>query len=229
MKTIGLIGGMSWESSVVYYQQINQLVQQRLGGLNSAKIILYSLNFHEIERLQYHGEWEQAGEMLADIAKHLEEAGADAIVLCTNTMHKVANHIQRQIDKPFLHIAESTLKALQAQKLYKVGLLGTAFTMQQDFYKQTFLDAGIDILIPHQADRLLVHEVIYQELCKGIIRFDSKARFKQIIEKLHDEGAEGVILGCTEIGLLIHSHDSPIPVFNTTQLHICDIVDFILT
>ena len=228
MKTIGLIGGMSWESSDIYYQEINRKVKNKLGGLNSAKIVLYSVNFEEIEKLQSSGQWDLSGEILAEIAIKLEKAGVDGIALCTNTMHKLATQIQNSVGIPFLHIADSTIKEIKAKKLQKVALLGTAFTMEQTFYKSKFQQASLDILIPDELDRGLVHGVIYNELCQGKIIADSQESFKSIIQKLKNEGAEGIILGCTEIGLLIQQNDVDIPLFDTTHLHIQDIVDFIL-
>lgn len=217
---------MSWESTDIYYQEINRLIKYRLGGLHSAQIILYSVNFEEIEQLQRNAQWDKAGEILAAIAMKLEKAGADAIALCTNTMHKVADQIEQAIQVPFLHIADSTIKHIQMQKYSKIGLLGTAFTMEQDFYKANFFDAGIEVFIPNEIDRRIVHDVIYQELCKGVLNASSKEKYQIIMNKLEAYGAEALILGCTEIGLLIQDHD--LPLLDTTKLHIQDIVDFIL-
>ena len=228
MRKIGLIGGMSWESSDTYYQEINRTIKKRIGGLNSAKIILFNVNFKEIELLQRTGQWDVAGRVLADIAQKIERAGADGIALCTNTMHKIAHIIQDSVTIPFLHIADPTIKAIKARQLKAVALLGTAFTMEQDFYKSKFAEAGINIIIPEQLDRVLVHDVIYNELCQGKISINSKENFKSIIHKLQSEGAEGIILGCTEIGLLIQQADVEIPLFDTTHLHIQDIANFIL-
>lgn len=229
MKTIGLIGGMSWESSDLYYQNINRLVQKRCGGFNSAQIILYSVNFAEIEQRQKVGDWQTAALLLSNIACRLEMAGADAIALCTNTMHKVADDIQSHIKVPFLHIADSTIKRIHQLEVTKVALLGTRFTMQQSFLVDYFKHAGIEILLPDTVEQERIHHVIYDELCQGVIDVNSKNDFKLIIEKLSQKGAEGVILGCTEIGLLIQQQDIQIPVFDTTDLHVADIVNFILS
>lgn len=229
MKTIGLIGGMSWESSDLYYQNINRLVQKRCGGFNSAKIILYSVNFADIEQLQKNGDWHAAAALLSEVACRLEMAGADAIALCTNTMHKVADDIQSRIKIPFLHIADSTIKHIHQLNVKKVALLGTRFTMQQSFLVDYFKRAGIEILLPDMVEQDRIHHIIYDELCKGVIDDNSKNDFKLIIENLREQGAEGVILGCTEIGLLIQQQDIQIPVFDTTHLHVADIVNFILS
>ncbi|NHB57914.1 aspartate/glutamate racemase family protein [Acinetobacter shaoyimingii] len=226
MKTIGLIGGMSWESSDLYYQGLNQAVKQRLGGLSSSKVILYNVDFKEIEQLQRSNEWGAAGHMLADIALKLQNAGADCIALGANTMHKVADEIQRNIRVPFLHIADSTIQAIQAAQFKKVGLLGTMYTMEQDFYRNRYQQQGIDILIPNESDRKVVHDVIYKELTVGTFSSDSKKKFIEIIKQLHRDGAEGIILGCTEIGLLVQQDDINVPLFDTTQLHIAQLVDF---
>ena len=219
MKTIGLIGGMSWESTVTYYQLINETVKKELGGLHSAKILLYSVDFAEIEEYQAKGQWDKSGEILGQVAANLEQAGADFIVICTNTMHKVVPQIQKKIRIPVLHIAEATAEVLKEKGTDKVGLLGTKYTMTQNFYKNKLLDAGIEVVIPDACDVETVNDVIYQELCLGVIREDSKQKFVQIIEKLREDGAQGVILGCTEIGLLIRQADTSLPVFDTTQIH----------
>lgn len=219
MKTIGLIGGMSWESTVTYYQLINETVKKELGGLHSAKILLYSVDFAEIEEYQAKGQWDKSGEILGQVAANLEQAGADFIVICTNTMHKVVPQIQKKIRIPVLHIAEATAEVLKQKGIDKVGLLGTKYTMTQNFYKNKLLDAGIEVVIPDACDVETVNDVIYQELCLGVIREDSKQKFVQIIEKLREDGAQGVILGCTEIGLLIRQADTSLPVFDTTQIH----------
>lgn len=229
MKTIGLIGGMSWESSDLYYQQLNRKIQQRCGGLHSAKVILNSVNFHDIEVLQRENRWDEAGQYLAQNAMQLVAAGADVIALCTNTMHKVAAQIEGAIDCPFVHIADATIQAIQQQKIQRVGLLGTAFTMQQDFYKGRLLTQGIDVLIPNSNDQVIVHEVIYQELCQGKIIASSKQQYLRIIQSMIEQGVEGVILGCTEIGLLIQQQDLNIPVFDTTQIHVDALVNFALS
>lgn len=219
MKVIGLIGGMSWESTVPYYQIINQEINDRLGGLNSAKIILYSVNFDEIERCQSNGEWEKSGEILGDAARRLEAAGAELIVICTNTMHKVAPQIASMIHIPILHIAEATADELERQHIRTVGLLGTKYTMTQDFYKQKLEDRGVHVVIPENKDIDIVNDIIFHELCLGKIRESSRKKFQNIIDDLKASGAEGVILGCTEIGLLIHQTDSSLPVFDTTLIH----------
>lgn len=219
MKTIGLIGGMSWESTVTYYQLINETVKQELGGLHSAKILLYSVDFAEIEEYQARGEWDKSAQVLSQVAVNLEKAGADFIVICTNTMHKVAPQIQTHISVPIVHIAEATADALKEKGITKVGLLGTKYTMTQDFYKNKLTEAGIDVLIPDEAGVETVNDVIYNELCLGIIRQGSKEKFLQIIAKLSQAGAQGVILGCTEIGLLVQQADTDLPVFDTTHIH----------
>ena len=219
MKTIGMIGGMSWESTVTYYQVVNEAVKRRLGGLHSAKVLMYSVDFDEIERCQASGEWDESARILGDAAEALERAGADFIVICTNTMHKVAPQIAERISIPILHIAEATAEALKAANIRRVGLLGTKYTMTQDFYKDVLVRAGIEVLIPEGGDIEAVNSVIYDELCLGDIREESRRRFSEIIDKLKERGAEGVILGCTEIGLLIRQDDSALPVFDTTLIH----------
>lgn len=219
MKTIGLIGGMSWESTVPYYQIINEEVKQKLGGLHSAKIILYSVEFDEIEKCQSSGNWEKSGEILGHAAQGLEAAGADFILICTNTMHKVAPQIASMIHVPIIHIADATADALQEKHIGKVGLLGTKYTMTQDFYKQKLIDRGIEVVIPDEDDIETVNEIIFHELCVGKILDKSRVRFQEVIKRLQEKGAEGVILGCTEIGLLIHQPDSALPVFDTTLIH----------
>ena len=219
MKTIGLIGGMSWESTVTYYQIVNEVVKEKLGGLHSAKVLLYSVDFEEIEKCQANGEWEKSGDILTQAAQNLEKAGADFIVICTNTMHKVAPQIQSQISIPIVHIAEATADALKENNIKKVAFLGTKYTMTQDFYKAKLIEAGIEVLIPDAQDVEVVNDVIYNELCLGIVSEISKEKYIQIIEKLADQGAQGVILGCTEIGLLIQQKDTKLPVFDTTQIH----------
>lgn len=219
MKTIGLIGGMSWESTVPYYQIINEEVKQKLGGLHSAKIILYSVEFDEIEKCQSSGNWEKSGEILGHAAQGLEAAGADFILICTNTMHKVAPQIASMIHVPIIHIADATADALQEKHIGKVGLLGTKYTMTQDFYKQKLIDRGIEVIIPDAEDVETVNDVIFQELCVGKVLDESRVRFQEVIKRLQEKGAEGVILGCTEIGLLIHQPDSALPVFDTTLIH----------
>jgi aspartate racemase len=219
MRTIGLIGGMSWESSAEYYRLVNELVRDRLGGLHSARCVLHSVDFAEIEQLQSAGEWEHAGEILAEAARGLEAAGADLLLICTNTMHKVAGQVQAAVRVPLLHLADATADAVRAAGLTRVGLLGTAFTMEQDFYRGRLAGHGLDVLTPDAEGRALVHRVIYEELCLGVVRDESRAAYRKVIDELVDSGAEGVVLGCTEIELLIGADDSPVPVFPTTRLH----------
>lgn len=220
MKTIGLIGGMSWESTALYYREINEAVKERLGGLHSARLVLVSLDFHDVERLQQAGDWEAAGRLLADAARSLEAAGADFLVLCTNTMHRVADEIEGAVRIPLLHIADPTAEAIRAAGLSRVGLLGTRFTMEQDFYRERLRGRhGIDVLVPGEADREIVHRVIYDELCVGRVLDTSRAEYRRILGSLAAEGAEAVILGCTEITMLVGSADSPVPLFDTTSLH----------
>lgn len=219
MKTIGLLGGMSWESTVTYYQLINQVVKEKLGGLHSAKILLYSVDFAEIEACQAAGDWDKSARLLSEAAKRLEQAGADFILICTNTMHKVAPQIQSRLHVPILHIAEATADCLKARHISKVALLGTRYTMTQDFYKEKLVEAGIEVLIPDERDVNTVNDIIYHELCLGVISPASKEKYLRIIDALAARGAQGVILGCTEIGLLITQADTPLPVFDTTQIH----------
>ena len=210
MKTIGLIGGMSWESTVSYYRIINEEIKKQLGGLHSAKVVLYSVDFAEIEKCQAEGDWCKSARILTEAAQSLEKAGADYICICTNTMHKVVTLIQQGIHIPIIHIAEATAQKLQQEHIQKVALLGTKYTMTQMFYKQKLIDAKIDVLVPSESDN---------ELCLGVISNDSKEKYIKIIKDLVLQGAQGVILGCTEIGLLIHQEDMSIPVFDTTQIH----------
>lgn len=220
MKTIGLIGGMSWESTVLYYTLINEEIKKRLGGLHSAKILLYSVDFAEIEALQHRGQWDEAGQILAKSAVKLEKGGADFVLVCTNTMHKVASQVAASVGIPLVHIADATALALQAQGIRQVALLGTAYTMEQDFYKGRLIqNFGMKVLVPDAADRATVHKIIYDELCLGQIRNESRQYYVRIIEKLKEQGAEAVILGCTEIGLLVSDADSCLPVYDTTALH----------
>lgn len=220
MKTIGLLGGMSWESTMSYYRSINEGVKATLGGLNSAKICMYSVNFDEIEKLQHQGRWAETADILADAALSVEKGGADFILICTNTMHKVVPEIEQKITVPILHIADTTAQKLLEQGVKKVGLLGTVFTMEQDFYKGRLTDKfGIDVVTPDEDERKQVHDIIYQELCRGDIKEESRAIYSQIIEKLSQQGAEAVILGCTEIALLIEQQHSDVPLFDTTAIH----------
>jgi aspartate racemase len=228
MKTIGLIGGMSWESSLEYYRIINEEVRQRLGGLHSAKCVLYSVDFEEIEICQKNGEWEKSAQILIDAARGIEAAGADFIVICTNTMHKVAGEIQAGINIPILHIADITARQILSEGLKTIGLLGTKYTMEQDFYKSRIEAKGIKVLIPKETDRVTINSVIYNELCLGQIIDESRVRYKIIIQDLIEQGAEGIILGCTEIGLLVKQEDSTVPLFDTTLLHAKGAVSFAL-
>lgn len=220
MKTIGLIGGMSWESTVPYYRQINEFIKERLGGLHSARIILYSVDFHDIERLQQAGRWSEAGAVLAGVAGALERAGADLLVLCTNTMHKVAPAIEAAVRIPLLHIADATGEEIKRAGVSTVGLLGTRFTMEQGFYKDRLRqNFGLRVLVPGETDRNLVHRVIYDELCLGKIVEGSRSEYRRVMAKLVDEGAEAIILGCTEITLLVGQEDAAVPLFDTTRIH----------
>jgi aspartate racemase len=219
MKTIGLIGGMSWESTVPYYRTVNEVVKQRLGGLHSARVVLYSVDFHEVERLQHGGDWAAAGELLADAARRLQAAGADFLVLCTNTMHKVAPAIEAAVDIPLLHIADGTAAQVRAAGLSRIGLLGTRFTMEQDFYTQRLVEQGLQVLTPDAAQRDTVHRVIYEELCLGRIVDSSRAAYLAIIDTLVARGAQAVILGCTEISLLVGPEHTAVPLFDTTAIH----------
>ena len=219
MKTIGLLGGMSWESTVTYYQVINRQVQKRLGGLHSAKCLLYSVDFEEIEQCQSMGEWEKAGQILAQAAANLEKAGADCIVLCTNTMHKVAPQIEKVLSVPFLHIAEVTAQEIKKQNIERVGLLGTRYTMEQEFYKGRIEAQGISVLIPEEEQRIRINAIIFEELCRGIIKDESHRYMQAVANSLADKGAQGVILGCTEIGLLLQQKDVKTVLFDTALLH----------
>lgn len=229
MKTIGLIGGMSWESTISYYQLMNEEVKQRLGGLHSAKLVLYSVDFQEIERCQKEGNWEVAADILGDAAKSLEKAGAELIIICTNTMHKVFHDIQKNVHVPMLHIAEAMVRALKKNDMTKVGLLGTKYTMLEDFYKDIIISNDIEVLIPNETDMEKVNTIIFSELCLGKIKETSKQEYLRIIEKLKSQGAQGIILGCTEIGLLIHQADTSLPVFDTTAIHAKTAIDEALT
>lgn len=226
MKTIGLIGGMSWESSSEYYRLINQQIRLKLGGLHSAKNIMISLDFAEIEKLQREGKWQEAGNILISAAQKIEKGGADFLLLCTNTMHKLADEVQAKITIPLLHIADVTAQTIQQQKIRHVGLLGTKFTMEQDFYRKRLIDRfGIKVTIPDQDDRQIIHDIIYQELCLGQIQSKSRQQYKNIINKLIANGAAAIILGCTEIMLLIKPSDVSVPLFNTTEIHVKSAVE----
>ena len=219
-RVIGMLGGMSWESTAEYYRLANELVRDRLGGLHSARLVLSSVDFAEIEALQVTGEWDRAGDILVAEAARLEAAGAELLVLCTNTMHKVADRIQAAVGIPLLHLADTTAAAVRTAGLTTVGLLATGFTMEQDFYRDRLAGHGLTVLIPDADDRAAVHRIIYDELCRGVIREESRQLYRQAIDRLVAAGAEGIILGCTEIELLIGPADSPVPVFPTTRLHV---------
>ncbi len=229
MKTIGLLGGMSWESSQDYYRIINETVRARLGGLHSAQSLMYSFDFAQVEALQHAGRWDEATDLLIAAAQRLERGGADFIVLCTNTMHKMADALEAAITIPLLHIADPTAAQIQAAGLTRVGLLGTGFTMAEPFYRGRLEERyGLTVLVPGAHDQRLVHRIIYDELCLGVTTMASRKQYVRVIRSLADEGAEGVILGCTEIGLLIQPADSPLPVFDTTRLHAEAAVDYAL-
>lgn len=220
MKTIGLLGGMSWESTALYYKLINEEIKKQLGGLHSAKVVIYSVDFDEIEKLQHLGAWDETAKILGEAAKNIQNASADFLVICTNTMHKVAPLIEKHIDIPILHIADATGKKLQNENIKKVGLLGTAFTMQQDFYKERInKNFDIEVLIPSEEDMTIVHKIIYEELCLGLIKEDSKKEYLRIIDNLASKGAQGVILGCTEIGMLVKQSDTQVKLYDTTVIH----------
>jgi aspartate racemase len=229
MKTIGLIGGMSWESSLLYYQIINQRVKEKLGGHHSAKSLMYSVDFHEIKTLQHEGKWEEATSVMIESAQKLASAGSDCIVICTNTMHKMAKEVEDAVSIPLLHIADATAIEIVKAGIKKVALLGTAFTMEQDFYKGRLVDKyDLEVLVPPAESRKIVHDIIYEELCLGMIKEDSKQSYIEIIRDLVKEGAEAVILGCTEITLLIAQQDASVPLFDTTKIHAEYAVDFAL-
>ncbi len=220
MKTIGLLGGMSWESTVTYYRLINEAIRRELGGFHSAKILLYSVNFQEVEELQRLGKWREAGLLLADAAARVESAGAQVLVLCTNTMHEVAPEIERRIKIPLLHIADATGEEIRREGRTVVGLLGTRFTMERVFYRGRLESKyGLKVLVPEGGDRELVHRIIFEELCLGKIQNESRLQFREIIRKLVAQGAQGIILGCTEISLLVTADDSPVPLYDTTAIH----------
>ncbi|WBF46737.1 aspartate/glutamate racemase family protein [Serratia rubidaea] len=220
MKVLGLLGGMSWESTIPYYRMINEQVKTQLGGLHSAKIVLYSVDFHEIEQLQHRGDWEGAARVLAQAATSLRAAGAEAIAICTNTMHKVADAVEQASGLPLIHIADATAQQVLQQNIRRVGLLGTRFTMEQDFYRGRLQDKfGIEVVTPVAADRDSVHRIIYEELCLGQIHVASREEYRRIISDLEQQGAQGIIFGCTEIGLLVGPQDASVPVFDTTAIH----------
>jgi aspartate racemase len=219
MKTIGLIGGMSWESTQTYYRLINQKVREQLGGLHSAKLILYSVDFSEIEALQHQGDWEGAAKILVAAAQSVQSAGADFLVICTNTMHKVAPQIEQATAIPLLHIADATAKELLNDGITSVGLLGTQFTMEQAFYRERLEQKGITVIVPNDNERAVVHRIIYDELCQGVVNPESKAAYLDVVASLAARGAQAIILGCTEIGLLIQSFDTPVALYDTTDIH----------
>ena len=229
MKTIGLLGGMSWESTLTYYQAINEGVKKRLGGLHSAQVVLYSVDFDPIEKLQHRGEWDATAEILAGAARRIEAGGADFFLICTNTMHKVAEAVQAAVSIPLLHIADATADVLLKNKVKRVGLLGTGFTMEQDFYKGRLMDKyELDVVVPEEPDRKQIHDIIYNELCLGMCKPESKAAYLKIVEKLGKMGAQAVILGCTEIGLLIGPGDTELPLYDTAKIHAAAAVEWAL-
>jgi aspartate racemase len=229
LKIIGLIGGMSWESSLEYYRIINETVRNRLGGLHSAQSLMYSVDFAEIEILQHQGHWQEATQMMIEAAHRVERGGADFLVICTNTMHKMAEEVQQNISIPILHIGDATAERVKAHKLRKVGLLGTKFTMEEDFYKGRLIQKhGLQVIIPTAEDRAIVHRVIYDELVIGNINPTSRAQYQRIIDELVQQGCEGIVLGCTEIGLLVKEADSQVPLFDTTQIHAIAAVEYAL-
>ena len=229
MKTVGMIGGMSWESSLEYYRILNEAVKERLGGLHSAKCVLVSVDFAEIEPLQHQERWTEQAQMMVAAAQNVERAGADFLLLCTNTMHKLAEDIQAGIHIPFLHIADATARKIKASGIHKVGLLGTRFTMEQDFYRLRLEEKHhLSVLIPGEQQREVIHRIIYQELCLGIIKAESRMQYAGVIQDLAQHGAQGIILGCTEIELLVKPEDSPVPLFPTTRIHAEAAVDYAL-
>ena len=220
MKTIGLIGGMSWESTIPYYRQINETIRERMGGLHSARVVLYSVDFHEIEQLQRAGDWDSAGAILAEAARSLEAAGAAFLVLCTNTMHKVASHIEAAVNIPLLHIADPTAVEIKRAGYSTVGLLGTRFTMEQAFYRDRLSEHhGLRVVVPETEDREVVHRIIYEELCRGIVKPESRSEYRRVMKSLATQGVQAIILGCTEISLLVDQQDSEVPMFDTTAIH----------
>jgi aspartate racemase len=220
MRTIGMLGGMSWESTAEYYRLANTLVRERLGGVHSARVVLDSLDFADVETLQAQGRWDEAGVLLAGRARAVVAAGAELVVLCTNTMHRVIEQVEQAVDVPVLHIADTTADRVRAAGIDRVGLLGTAFTMEQDFYRGRMAGHGLEVLVPDAEDRALVHRVIYEELVRGVVSETSRAAYREVIARLVERGAQGVVLGCTEIELLVGEGDSPVPLFPTTRLHV---------
>jgi aspartate racemase len=229
MKTIGLIGGLSWESSILYYRLINEAVKARLGGLHSAKSLMFSFDFEEVERLQHQGRWDDATGLMIEAARTCERGGADFLLICSNTMHKMAAEVQENITIPLLHIADATAEQITAQGFKKVGLLATGFTMEQDFYKgRLTAKYGLEVLVPEAEERQIIHKIIYEELCQGIIKEDSREYYQIAIQNLVEAGAEAIILGCTEITLLVGPQDSAVPVFDTTAIHALAAVEYAL-
>ena len=229
MKTIGLIGGMSWESSIEYYRIINETVREKLGGLHSSKSVMYSLDFAEIEALQHQNRWEEATQLMIDAAQHVQNGNADFVLICTNTMHKMAEDVQKHIDIPILHIADATAEAIKGKGLTKIGLLGTRFTMEEQFYRGRLESKhGLSVIIPSENDREIIHRVIYDELCLGEVKSSSKGKYAAIIDKLIQAGAQGIILGCTEISLLVEEAHSAVPIFDTTLIHATSAVEYAL-
>jgi aspartate racemase len=229
MKTIGLLGGMSWESTELYYRYINQGVKSKLGGLHSARIVMVSVNFQEIEELQHSGDWDRAGEILGEAARGIEAAGADFLVICTNTMHKVVPQIERVINIPIFHVADATASRIKGRGMKTVGLLGTRFTMEQDFYKGCLSERhGLNIIVPSESEREIVDRIIYEELCLGIIKDESREQYLRIIDGLREQGAEGIIEGCTEIAMLVQQEHTDIPLFDTTAIHAQEAVSLAL-
>jgi amino-acid racemase len=227
MKTVGLLGGMSWESTVGYYRAINEGVKNSLGGLHSAKIVMYSVDFDPIEKLQHKGDWEATAILLSEAAKNIQLAGADFLVICTNTMHKVAPQIENEIDIPLLHIADATAEVLVKKRIKRVGLLGTRFTMEQEFYKDRLIERyELDVLVPNKDDRQIVHKIIYEELCLGEVKEVSKSEYLRVIDLLANQGAEAVILGCTEIGMLVNQGDTNVELIDTTEIHAKKAVEY---
>ena len=229
MKTLGLIGGMSWESTASYYRIINQGIKARLGGLHSAKIVLNSVDFAEVEAMQQAGDWQLSAELLKSSARSLEAAGAQCIMICTNTMHKVADEVAATVSLPLIHVADTTARVLIAKGVSKVALLGTRFTMSEPFYKTRLEQRGVDVVVPTDDEQTVIHDIIYQQLCLGDIREDSKQQYLDIINSLQHQGAQGVVLGCTEIGLLISQQDTDIPLFDTAEIHANAAVEFALS
>ena len=229
MKTIGMIGGMSWESSIEYYRIVNELVNARLGGFHSAKCLMYSVDFAEIEELQHLGKWDEATALMIDAAKRVQNGGAEFLIICTNTMHKMAEQVQQNISIPLLHIADATAEIIKIYDMKRIGLLGTRFTMEEDFYKGRLVDKyGLDVIVPNNDEKAIVHRVIYDELCNGEIKESSKLKLIKIMDHLVENKAEGIILGCTEIGLLIKQEDIRVPLFDTTKIHAEAAVDYAL-